>query len=144
MNNNMNTEKRTYSIDYAVTVTLKPQLKRPARLMDSANYPKLLKALEHCQKTVIVELTKAGIPHYHCIAKVDMSKLKKYDNPVTHLRDSISKQGFGYIVLKPVSDYQGWVDYMQKEMHATSQTLMPVIIDDYKATGLQYIVNDLT
>lgn len=138
----MSIEKKanTLSWKYSFTVTLKPNLYK-----DTANiqYDLTVKRLRHiiasldCTATIVAELTSGWNIHYHGILQFEMipdidynqrSLMKVFTDYFRNHRH------FGFVNIKPITDEQGWIDYMSKDLDDFYNILGrgPIIKDDYR------------
>lgn len=92
--------------------------------------------------TLLAELHKdMSTVHVHGIMKLDLNTLpRKYKGyPPRYVTDLMKKcKFFGFTVIKAVEDYNGWVEYILKNVKQT-QTIInrhPLIIDDYNLMNL--------
>lgn len=125
------------TIDFALTVTLTRALRAfgPAHQLDKSSR-ELQVLLNDCKIPVkyscIYELTQNSDVHYHLILKLTyISKIRSYKIYIENLfRKS---KVFGYVCVKPVTEYSKWVEYMSKDLQKTYNLLglNPIIHDDY-------------
>lgn len=119
-----------WSCDIALTVTLKGSQKRlDAEGQYTLTKDKVLNRLRNCHHTTIVELTTNFDVHYHSILKLDLNKANN-KSALRYIKD-VFRADFGYTCVKQVEDYDGWAEYLAKDITATSAVLSPIVKDDY-------------
>lgn len=123
----MTTGKIVPSIEYALTVTLNPKL---YRFKPSEQYRLTQLGLDQMfEKTewkisIIPEVTQNYNIHYHCI--VSAYNIKKYKKGVVysiHNKFRKMKHLYGYIYLKPITEFHIWQEYMVKDIEKTKQII---------------------
>lgn len=121
------------SVMYAFTVTLKPVMfRRSIEEQYDSTYLELstrLKSLP-CKLTMICELTSNYNIHYHGII-VFITKSRSHEKD---FKDLFRKsQIFGFTNIKQVDDFNGWVDYIKKDVTVSVKIINrpPVIIDEH-------------
>lgn len=129
--------KSVYSCDFALTWTLMPVMKRmECKVQYAKAVPVFMDKLKHCFHSTVVELTKDYDVHFHSIIKIDLELCK--NNPRKYLIDLFRDQRnmFGKYTIDPVTDYNGWIDYLKVDIEKTKEDLLecqPVILlDNYK------------
>jgi len=117
---------------YAVTVTL-PSIAR--RLTAEAQLEKykapFLRAFGDCWKvSAVCELTTNYDIHFHAVCSVKLPY--KVNQPMKRLKD-IFRVHFGFTCIKEVINFDGWIDYMTKDLGSTQRDydIYPVLVDDY-------------
>lgn len=122
-----------WSVDYAITLTLKPVIYRHApEKQFSLVSENIRNNFPNCQFTIIAELTKQYNIHFHGFIKVDLNKINIH--PEKYLFDRIRKySALGFAVIKQVTEYNVWKDYILKDKKNTESILNldPVVRDDY-------------
>lgn len=133
----MNKEKNSSTrrtIDYAITVTVKPKFHclLPEDQFDKATDELLRKlASVKARHSCVAEFTKAYNIHYHLIVNFPYNVKFHMRFIYDQFRDS---QYIGFVYVKPVDDYYKWTDYMMKSVKDTYQAFKcrhPVISNDY-------------
>lgn len=122
------------SVEYAFTVTLLPKIyTHPAEKQYDLTYIEIMRILEGQSQayTLIAELTKGANIHYHGIIKYLDFKAKT--NLTKQFIDAFrNSKLFGHINIKQVTDLKGWVDYLQKDIDSTRESInRPPILNDY-------------
>jgi len=126
--------KRT--IQYAFTLTLNPRLfsKTPEEQFDATRSAIDSLTFSGARVTAIFELTNSFNVHYHGLVDFEYVKDRNY---IKLLHDYFRKLPLlgSQRCIKVVDDYQGWVDYMFKELGRTSADTMrfPIVRDDLQA-----------
>jgi len=124
-----------YCQDYALTVTVSAFVKQQkAELQLSATAMLLVQLLQPSKMTIVAELTKNFDVHYHCTVAPRRASVVKVKNMCKYFVDKFRGiKHFGFICVKPVQDYKGWMDYMKKDLVTTRDLIKmnPVIKDDY-------------
>lgn len=135
------------SVKYSFTVTLqnKMYVYKPEEQYDFT-YLELIKRLKALGATftIIAELTLNGNLHYHGIITFHQrSKSHSLDFKNVFRTSKI----FGYSNIKQIEDYEGWVEYIIKELHNTKDILCrpPIVYDDNKIvmSSLDGYIQDL-
>jgi len=124
-----------YTVDYAVTLTLKTKMRdlETERQYNASSQEVIqLFTCNNIKATIIYELTKNDDIHYHGICKMPLQK---------HIRDNViwlrnrfrRNKIIGFVCIKPVDDYHKWVEYISKDIATTKQRLgnIPILMDDY-------------
>lgn len=126
------TIKTTYK--YALTVTLKPNLYRyKAEQQYDTTYIKLidkLNILSSSKKLVVAELTNSANIHYHCMLIFPLGIAKCYQK---YIIDGFrNMKEFGFVCVKQITDEQGWIEYLTKNLKETQMAIQrpPIIIDE--------------
>lgn len=124
-----------YSIDYAITVTLPSRTRKSTAETQFVMFEEKIKhAMRKTFCTIICELTSNFDVHFHAIAKVDLNKCS---HPQKYLKD-IFRADFGYTCVKPVEEFNGWIEYLLKSRDEINSYGMPLhhcIIDEYDVCG---------
>lgn len=128
--NKAQSDKVTYSVDYALTITLKPLMyKEDAEEQYRQTALNISKLFPKCKLTLIAELTQQYNIHYHGIISVPSTLSSQ---PRKYVFDKIRKYSkLGKTTVDQVDDYEGWVVYLNKDLQETSKTVYPIIRDDY-------------
>jgi len=132
------------SLEYAITVTLKPVMYRhAAEIQFSQTYEVLLKHLRTFTPriTLLAELTKDFNVHYHGLIQFSKDDVLRYHNLAKRFKDSFRKSKvFGHIVIVMAHDLPGWKEYCTKDLEETYRLLGtgPVFIDYFN-----YVENTL-
>lgn len=122
------------SIDYGITVTIRPKWYKmlPEDQFDLtvAEITGKLNGYQ-CKYTLIAEFTKSYNIHFHGILHFT-EKQKDY---IRLLYDIFRNSRYvGFIMVKPVDNYNEWIEYITKDIKETYKTLIcrhPVIRNDY-------------
>lgn len=127
------------SCDIALTVTLRSSLKRlDAEGQYTLTKDKLLNKLRNCKHTTVVELTSNYDVHYHSILQIPLNKCMN-KSPLRYIKD-VFRSDFGFTCVKQVENYEGWIDYLKKDITETSKVIAGTILkDDYKVFDEFYI-----
>lgn len=135
------THHEVQSVDYAFTLTCKPQLysqsieqqfdKAEDEIKDRFNKIKGYKA----SFTVVCELTRSFNCHFHGIVKLVGNAIR----PINFLRKFYDafrgSKIIGHVFFKPVDNFLNWIEYIKKDIPYTYSNLKcrhPVIQNDYK------------
>lgn len=122
-----------WSVDYAITLTLKPILyKHTCEEQFSIVATSIRNNFPNCKFTLLAELTKQYNVHFHGIIKVDLNKIVCH--PEKYLYDRIRQyKHLGFAVIKQITEYQIWIDYITKDYNITKQkaNIDPFVKDDY-------------
>lgn len=111
-----------YSVDYSFTLTLKPKRlfqQEPEKQYDNTMYHvvNMLNSL-NAKYTLIIELTKSFNIHYHGIISFLLQ-----DNEFDCMKSFYSlfrkDEKIGYIYLKQITDFPGWIEYLRKDLYKT-------------------------
>lgn len=119
---------------YAFTVTLKPDcFKQPAEIQYDRTYNQLKEYLSDMSfyYTLVAELTKNKNIHYHGVIKFPLPNLR---DVIKMFKDRFRNDKlFGFVDIKVMSDSEGWLDYISKELKETYQSInrRPIIYDGY-------------
>lgn len=132
----MTLDKKSYSVDMALTVTLNPRQFREIPIEQYRNTRQELEILllRITDKYVIVpELTpKNQNIHYHILIKIPMDQLVKKKGPMYPVRNLFrTTKCFGYIDLKVCDDVPGWYKYITKDLVNTCN-ILDLIYDQIK------------
>lgn len=137
MSSNAGTKLEAY--DYAITITLRPQM---YRLDVNTQHEIAMKIIVDtfrpwiCKRTVIAELTKSYNVHYHGIisSKSKCPHFKKW------IFDQFRQdKTIGFLCIKPVTDYNVWATYITKDYVETGKYVRNfVLFDDYKVLNDDY------
>lgn len=137
-------KKLGWSVDYAVTITLKPKMRRLnaeeqfARLAHYfVNHWGVNKGIK---ATLIAELHKSYDVHLHGIISINLDSLdtKYLKRPMRYVHDMFRKSDLvGYVVIKQVEHYNIWCEYIMKGLGVGNEVseaigAYPTILDDYK------------
>jgi len=92
-----------------------------------------------CKHTTVVELTSAYNVHYHAIFQVPLN-LCENNNASKYIHDRIRKHKcFGMSKIVQVTNTNGWMEYISKDVEETKAYVYPILQDDYNvfpiATG---------
>lgn len=122
-----------YSVKYAFTVTLKPNMYRhAAEKQYEDTYKSLFKNLEMLGKvTIVAEITKNYNIHYHGIIRFAMC-FTKHTNLMKAFVDSFrTTKSYGFVNIKQIIDEPGWIDYISKSLPDTMESIKwrPIVID---------------
>lgn len=115
-------------MDYAVTFTLKPKYHESNAFVQ---YDILLAVINRCydkfKKSIVVEFTKAGNLHAHGVI---------YSTTKRAIHDARKRSDLGFIVVKPIEEWEGWIEYMTKDTIDTYKELdrkcNPMIVNDHQ------------
>lgn len=139
-------------MDYAINITLKPQ-RRDWELKDYLSHvrdelPWLTSGLVQLpyKLSLSMELTKAGIPHFHGLIRMERSIPSNY--PVRWLNLKLnqstkkSSKLFGWILVRPLTDWPVWRNYCLKEILITMDltATFPIMIDQLGVLPNQFEV----
>lgn len=120
-----------YSVQYAVTLTLNPKL---YKYEISDQYDKTRELVRDCpfKVTCIAESTSQYNLHYHCVMSVKLP-VKDARKAIFDWHRKLLKEFGKQMVVKQIDDYQGWVDYLSKDLRKSSETLgrPPILRDDH-------------
>lgn len=142
-----------YSIDFAFTVTLKPNLycDEPHQQYDKT-YSQLIQILKSKGSfvTCVAELTKSYNLHMHGIIKFDMKNVEhKSRNLMLRFTNLFRKHKlFGFVNIRQIDDFPKWKEYISKDIHETRSLLNrpPILIDNYEIfdnmNGIEYYFQD--
>jgi hypothetical protein len=124
-------EQPKYSCDFALTITLKPQIYREtAEEQYRQTAYNVAKLFSKCKLTLIAELTQSCNIHYHGIIAVPITISSQ---PRKYIFDQIRKYSkLGKTTVVQMTNYEGWSDYLSKDLQETSKTVYPIIKDDYE------------
>lgn len=140
------------SVCYAITHTIppllckmNPDLVQYDLLFSELNEIKLMDA----RITFITEYTKCGNLHFHGIINFELPKrgscMNRYKQ---HFKDKRLSKYFGYMEMKQIDDYDGWLNYIIKDLQLTYDKLehqrYPVVRDDFGIfDGTKWSINPL-
>lgn len=124
--------KMAMSMDFAITITLKPSQYRDTWEKQRHNTAgALLKIFKDSKMTLICELTKTDNIHYHGIWSCPMhlcNDAKKYFFDRLRLFSRIGK-----CECLPVNNWYNWCIYLNKDIALHRQRgLNPIVKDDYE------------
>jgi len=132
--------KDQFSVDYALTITLLPKIYKyePEQQYD-LTYDHILRKLKSLTNyfTLVAEVTKSINLHMHCIIKFPLIKGKLWDKEIKKL---FRQDPFvGFTCMKQVEDFNGWVEYVRKDLDKSLQYLnrRPIIYDTYDVFDLK-------
>lgn len=120
-----------WSYDIAVTVTLPERYKRmSAELQLEHTKTSLLECFDNMEVSLVAELTQNYDIHYHGICRVPIERVK-HGHVLRYVKDRLRK--FGFVCVKQVEDYPGWVEYLKKDIRTTikEHRIYPIVKDDY-------------
>lgn len=125
-------KKWTLSVDYFITVTLKPILySKPSELQFSLTAQKLFDTLKgKCRDiklTLISEETKSLNVHYHGIISVPSYVS---NNPRRWIIDRLRISPFGRVDVEQIDNFQNVSNYIQKDIKK-DYPYYPIVCDDY-------------
>jgi len=135
-------EKRRWSVDFEVTVTLKGHLRsKPAEKQHEYIY-EYIRALyaygtgKTFFSTVVCEMHADFNLHFHCMMKVDLDQIpiEYRKEPRRFILDQFKKdKSFGMMTCTQIVDFHKWGKYLFKDVEKFKQTLhiTPIIKDDY-------------
>lgn len=126
-------------MNYAITVTLKPNRRLDHNQKDDLARDELQSWIEKHKKafkwSLVTELTRSGVPHYHGVLRV-MSVLPT-SYPIRWLNLYLNRQFnstkiLGFVMVKSLDDWPTWRDYCLKEIHQTKDLMasFPIVIDE--------------
>lgn len=129
------------SQQYAFTITLSPKLfKHDATKQYDITHLELAQKLMNIAEevTLIAELTKRYNIHYHGIITFDCQKSR---NLTKYFHDQFrSELHYGFVDIKPITEYSIWLDYIKKELKETQDSISrrPLVCDQFNAlpTGM--------
>lgn len=127
--------EKVWSQQYAITITLNPSLFHLATQFQRNAIQGVLNGIVQngdAQLSLICEMTQSYNIHLHGFVKIPITKSKK---SVIHQIHNIFRdlKDIGYICVKPIDKYIGWLSYCLKEYERTLLELEghnPVIIND--------------
>lgn len=130
----MATEKKL-SQQYAITLTLNPKLFKLPPLLQRNALQGVLNELvgdEKLDLSVCCEFTQNGNIHAHGFVRVPLLNNK---NPIYQINYAFKKHNdiMGYITVKPIDKYHGWLHYCLKDYEESKIELdgeSPVCIDN--------------
>lgn len=139
------------SLDYAFTITLKPFMRKFSNCKQhqiTAHWIKcVLKAdPEVVDVTMVAELTQSCDVHYHGIINFKEGTgypvnhwyhiWRTVNEPALDKRKLMepTKHHIGYTNIKPVDDFEGWAEYLVKDMNNYEEIVKcyPIISDDHE------------
>lgn len=122
--------KNSTSCDFALTITL-----RPSTFVDSCQtqFDKLSQLikdrLQGCKLSLIAELTKQWNVHFHGFISVPTAR----GHPSKYIHDRLRHAKIGFIKVDQITDFNGWKDYIRKDLHITKDYISyPIVKDDYE------------
>lgn len=128
--------KKSYSIDYAITLTLKPQWRQctPHTQVEAALQEAIkIFSCNNMKVTLIYELTKSDDIHFHGVCSVPLQKhIRDYQ---IWIRNRFRKNKlFGFMYIKPIDDMNVWKEYISKDFENTKfrMGINPLQIDNYE------------
>lgn len=132
----------TVSVEYAITITLKPKLyDHDAVNQYDLTYIEVYKKCKSmCNKlTLVAETTKAYNIHYHGIITFT---LKPNVNLMRMFTDAFRRDKlFGYVNIKPIDNDEKWKEYIRKTLKEFRVDLNrpPVLCDDFVAIPIEWL-----
>lgn len=133
------------SVDYSFSMTLKPKL---YCLDATEQYDKIYDYVTQKLKSFgkvscIVECTKSYNIHLHGIVTFDMKPAKCIKLFQKLFIDSFrDDKCIGFIVIKQITDFAGWLEYISKDLEVTKDLIHrpPILIDQYELfTEVKYL-----
>lgn len=115
---------------YAVTVTLpSTSRKLPAEAQFDKYKERFINCFFHFKVSAVCELTSNYDIHFHAVCSV---KPEHYvSKPQKYLKDVFRAQ-FGFTCIKEVTDFDGWINYLKKDIdNTTAHGLIAILRDDY-------------
>lgn len=117
-------------VDYSFTITLKPVMyKKDIDWQYDETCNELVIALRSISNnfTLVCELTQSMNVHYHGIIELGTSK-RKFVNLFRN------DKKFGFISCKEITNREGWVNYLRKDLKNSMEELgrRVIINDDHK------------
>lgn len=116
-------DKPTYTWPYAVTITLKPQVRRDTAEYQYDKYASYVvttikELFPECILTLVCELTKSFDIHFHGTICFKKSKMRgNVVNVPKWFSDKFrGNKTIGYVLLKVVDDSVKWNDYIMKSI----------------------------
>lgn len=138
-----------WSSIHAITITLNPKMFCMEPVMQRNALQGLLNSIcennEDIRISLIAELTKAQNIHGHGLVQVRIPQGNKQTVPFLCAKVFRPLKDIGYICVKQIEDYDGWLEYITKEISITRHNLeeSPILLDyinafgwDVKYTGL--------
>lgn len=124
---------------YALTITYLPKIRKYGTEEQYARYTH--DTIKYIQSkflgtvmSVVCELTKSYDIHLHGIIQFNMMGLRRNINICRYFRDAFRNHPYiGYVLLKPIEDEVGWINYLQKHIEDFERDVgkQPILIDDY-------------
>lgn len=124
-------QNRPMSIDFAITITLKPSQYRDTWEKQRHNTAgALVKIFKDCKMTLIVELTKSDNIHYHGVWSCPIALC---NDPKKYFFDRLRPfSRIGKSECAQVINWDTWTNYLRKDIDLhRSRGLSPIVQDDY-------------
>lgn len=124
-------KKNALSWEYAITITLNPKLfKLTTRQQFEKTANEIVKFMKTMttKLTLVTEVTEKYNIHYHGVFVTDRKNIQyKINNMVR------GHKLFGFVMIKPVTDLGGWVEYLGKDIKKTKgmMNVLPIICNDF-------------
>lgn len=133
----MATGQKTMSQQYAITLTLNPKLFKLSPLLQLNALHEVLNGLvgdEKLDLSICCEFTQNGNIHAHGFVRVPLNGIGK-KNPIYQINYAFKKYNdiMGYIMVKPIDSYHGWLHYCLKDYNESKielETENPIAIDN--------------